>query len=113
MALEFVGAGAEALSIDERLAVANMAVEAGSETGFFPADETVAASTCDGRTDRPWTAERRDPDAEFAQTVRIDLDTLSPLIAMPHSPGERRPARPGASGRRSTRSTSATARTGR
>ena len=86
MALEFVGDGAEALSIDERLAVANMAVEAGSETGFFPADETVAAYL-DGRTERPWTAERSDADAEFAQTVRIDLDTLSPLVAMPHSPG--------------------------
>jgi 3-isopropylmalate/(R)-2-methylmalate dehydratase large subunit len=86
MALEFVGGGAEALSIDERLAVANMAVEAGSETGFFPADETVAAYL-DGRTERPWTAERSDADAEFAQTVHIDLDTLSPLVAMPHSPG--------------------------
>src|SRR5207237_8615936 len=41
-ALEFVGDGAEALSIDERLAVSNMAVEAGSETGIFPADEKVA-----------------------------------------------------------------------
>jgi len=86
MALEFVGEGAEALSIDERLAVANMAVEAGSETGFFPADETVARYL-DGRTSRPWTAGRSDPDADFAQTVRIDLDTLRPLVAMPHSPG--------------------------
>ena len=41
--LEFVGPGAEALSVDERLAVANMAVEAGSETGIFPADGAVAA----------------------------------------------------------------------
>ena len=43
MALEFVGDGAEALTIDERLAVANMAVEAGSETGIFPADDDAAA----------------------------------------------------------------------
>jgi 3-isopropylmalate/(R)-2-methylmalate dehydratase large subunit len=86
MALEFVGDGAEALSVDERLAVANMAVEAGSETGFFPADETVAAYL-DGRTERPWSAEQSDPDAAFAQTVRIDLDSLPPLVALPHSPG--------------------------
>jgi 3-isopropylmalate/(R)-2-methylmalate dehydratase large subunit len=86
MALEFVGDGAEALTIDERLAVANMAVEAGSETGFFPADDTVA-EYLDGRTDRPWAAERSDPDASFAQTVRIDLDRLRPLVALPHSPG--------------------------
>ena len=86
MALEFVGEGAEALSIDERLAVANMAVEAGSETGFFPADDTVAAYL-DGRTERPWSAERSDPGADFAATVQIDLDALPPLVALPHSPG--------------------------
>jgi 3-isopropylmalate/(R)-2-methylmalate dehydratase large subunit len=86
MALEFVGDGAEALTIDERLAVANMAVEAGSETGFFPADDTVAAYL-DGRTDRAWAAESSDPDAEFAREVRIDLDELPPLVALPHSPG--------------------------
>ncbi len=86
MALEFIGEGAEALSIDERLAVANMAVEAGSETGFFPADETVA-EYLEGRTDRPWTAERSDSDAAFDRTVRIDLDGLPPLVALPHSPG--------------------------
>jgi 3-isopropylmalate/(R)-2-methylmalate dehydratase large subunit len=63
-----------------------MAVEAGSETGFFPADDTVA-EYLDGRTDRPWTAERSDPGADFASTVRIDLDTLPPLVALPHSPG--------------------------
>src|SRR5439155_10179203 len=79
MALEFVGEGAEALSIDERLAVANMAVEAGSETGFFPADDTVA-DYLEGRTDRPWTAEQSDPDADVARRVRVDLDSLPPLV---------------------------------
>src|SRR5919201_133212 len=57
--LEFVGPGAEALTIDERLAVANMAVEAGAETGLFPADETVA-KYLEGRTGRPWQLERSD-----------------------------------------------------
>jgi 3-isopropylmalate/(R)-2-methylmalate dehydratase large subunit len=85
-ALEFVGEGAEALSIDERLAVSNMAVEAGAETGFFPADEKVTAYL-DGRTDRPWTAERSDPDAELARRLEIDLGGLPPLIALPHLPG--------------------------
>jgi 3-isopropylmalate/(R)-2-methylmalate dehydratase large subunit len=84
--LEFVGTGAEALTLDERLAVANMAVEAGSETGIFPADATTAAYL-DGRTDRSWTAEHSDPDAAFAGHVRIDLGALPPLVARPHSPG--------------------------
>jgi 3-isopropylmalate/(R)-2-methylmalate dehydratase large subunit len=90
MALEFVGPGAEALTIDERLAVANMAVEAGSETGIFPADEQTAAYL-DGRTDRPWTAERSDPDARIDATLAIDFDSLEPLIAMPHNPENVKP----------------------
>jgi 3-isopropylmalate/(R)-2-methylmalate dehydratase large subunit len=84
--LEFVGNGAESCSIDERLAVANMAVEAGAETGVFPADATTAAYL-QGRTARPWVAERSDPDAQFAGRVRIALDGLPPLVAAPHSPG--------------------------
>jgi 3-isopropylmalate/(R)-2-methylmalate dehydratase large subunit len=84
--LEFVGDGAEALTIDERLAVANLAVEAGSETGLFPADARTAEYLA-GRTDRAWTAERTDPDAELARRLRIDLSSFGPLVALPHSPG--------------------------
>jgi 3-isopropylmalate/(R)-2-methylmalate dehydratase large subunit len=84
--LEFVGDGAEALTVDERLAVANMAVEAGAETGLFPADDTTAAYLA-GRTERPWTSECSDPDAEFARELEIDLSRLRPLVALPHLPG--------------------------
>ena len=83
--LEFVGPGAEALSVDERLAVANMAVEAGSETGLFPADETTARYL-HGRTDAPWTAEHSDGGAAVTARVEIDLDSTPPLVALPHSP---------------------------
>jgi 3-isopropylmalate/(R)-2-methylmalate dehydratase large subunit len=83
--LEFVGPGAEALSIDERLAVANLAVEAGSETGIFPADETTAAYL-DGRTDRKWEAVHSDPDASYAQQLTVNLDETGPLVAKPHNP---------------------------
>jgi 3-isopropylmalate/(R)-2-methylmalate dehydratase large subunit len=86
MALEFVGPGAEALSIDERMAVSNMAVEAGADTGLFPADDTTAAYL-EGRTERPWSADRSDPDAELARRLHVDLSTLQPLVAAPHSPG--------------------------
>jgi len=84
--LEFGGDGAAALSVDERLAVSNMAVEAGAETGLFPADETTAAYL-DGRVEPGWTAERSDPDAVLAQTLEIDLSALEPLVALPHLPG--------------------------
>ena len=83
--LEFVGPAAEALTIDVRLAVANMAVEAGSETGLFPADETVAAYL-QGRTEARWTPERTDPDAEVTGRIDVDLDSTPPLVALPHSP---------------------------
>jgi 3-isopropylmalate/(R)-2-methylmalate dehydratase large subunit len=86
MALEFVGSGTEGLTIDDRLAVSNMAVEAGADTGLFPADE-ITATYLKGRTERPWTADRSDPDAEFARRLEIDLSDLGPLAAVPHSPG--------------------------
>lgn len=84
--LEFAGPGAAALSIDERLAVANLAVEAGSECGLFPADGRTAEYLA-GRTERPWSAESSDPDAEFSRELRVDLGSLEPLVALPHSPG--------------------------
>jgi 3-isopropylmalate/(R)-2-methylmalate dehydratase large subunit len=84
--LEFVGPGAEGLSVDERLAVANMAVEAGSETGIFPADATVEGYL-EGRARTSWTGERSDADAVFRQRLAIDLSALEPLVALPHLPG--------------------------
>lgn len=86
LVLEFVGDGSRALGIDERLAVANLAVEAGAETGLFPADD-VTARYLEGRTERPWTADESDADAVFADTLTIDLGTVPPLVAAPYSPG--------------------------
>src|SRR5260221_4891633 len=83
--LEFTGDTVASLSVDERLAVANMAVEAGAETGLFPADATTA-EYLEGRTERPWQAEISDPDAELVSSVRIDLEHLPPLVALPNSP---------------------------
>jgi len=84
--LEFVGPGAHALTIDERLAVANMAVEAGSENGFFPADE-VTAEFLRGRARTAWEPVASDEDAVVADRLRLDLDALPPLVARPWSPG--------------------------
>jgi len=84
--LEFAGPGAGALTIDERLAVANMAVEAGSEAGLFAADATTEEYVRD-RARFPWTAERTDDDAEVRERLPIDLSSLEPLVALPHLPG--------------------------
>jgi 3-isopropylmalate/(R)-2-methylmalate dehydratase large subunit len=83
--LEFVGPGVQSLSIDERLAVANLAVEAGSETGIFPADEKTAAYL-DGRTDKVWQPVHSDPDASYSRRIAVDFDRLGPLVAKPHNP---------------------------
>jgi len=83
--LEFVGPGVQSLSIDERLAVSNLAVEAGSETGIFPADEKTAAYL-DGRTDKAWQPVHSDPDASYSRRIAVDFDRLGPLIAKPHNP---------------------------
>ena len=88
--LEFVGEGARALSVDERLAVANMAVEAGAETGLFPPDDTVAEYLSDRESRVQATVPGElasDPDAAFARTLAIDLSALEPLVALPHLPG--------------------------
>ncbi len=84
--LEFVGDGAAALTIDERLAVANMAVEAGSENGLFPADETTTVYL-EGPARAGWTAVTSDGDATVARRFAVDLDHLPPLLAKPWSPG--------------------------
>ena len=83
--LEFVGPGTKSLSIDERLAVSNLAVESGSETGIFPADETTAAYL-DGRTEKKWEAVHSDPDASYSRKIEVDFDRLEPLVAKPHNP---------------------------
>ncbi len=85
--LEFVGPGAATLTMDDRRAVSNMAVETGAETGLFPADE-VTEAYLEGRTEMPWNKEQSDPDAEFTKRLQIDLDALGPLVARPPSPGD-------------------------
>jgi len=84
--LEFTGSGAQALSIDERMAVSNMAVETGAETGFFVADE-VTREYLQNRTEKPWQPEQSDEGAHFVRQIHIDLDALDPLIALPSLPG--------------------------
>ena len=91
--LEFAGPAVGALSIDDRLAVSNMAVEAGAETGLLPADR-VTEAYLEGRTRlaSPRPSQKSDADAEVASELRLDLSGLAPLVAKPHSPGFIEPA---------------------
>ena len=92
--LEYCGDGVAALSMDDRLCIANMSIEAGAKNGIFPVDE-VTEAYLKGRSQRPWTKYEADPDAEYEQTITIDLDTLEPTVSYPHLPENTHPAREG------------------
>uniref|UniRef100_UPI0025F90E24 3-isopropylmalate dehydratase large subunit n=1 Tax=uncultured Gemmiger sp. TaxID=1623490 RepID=UPI0025F90E24 len=92
--LEFVGEGVKSLTMEDRLCICNMAIEAGAKNGIFPVDETCEAYLT-GRSQRPWLKYEADPDAEYERTVEIDLDTLVPTVAYPHLPENTHPASEG------------------
>lgn len=83
--LEFSGDGVKFLSMDDRLCIANMAIEAGAKNGVFPVDEITLAYTKD-RFQREPVVYEADPDAVYDETVEIDLSALRPTVAFPHLP---------------------------
>lgn len=88
--LEFTGTGIGQLSMAHRFTMANMAVEAGAKNGIFEADEITEVYRRE-RSDRAGSLVKSDPDAVYVQDVQVDLDTLEPQVAMPHSPDNVRP----------------------
>ena len=83
--MEFTGPGVATLSMDDRLCICNMAIEAGAKNGIFPVDEvTIAYLT--GRSRREWTVYEADPDAEYEKTIHIDLSAIEPTVSWPHLP---------------------------
>lgn len=83
--LEFTGEGVKALSMDDRLCISNMAIEAGAKNGIFPVDNVTLAYE-KGRFEREPKIYSADPDAEYTREVTIDLDTLRPTVSFPHLP---------------------------
>ena len=88
--LEFTGEGVSALSMDDRFAVSNMAIEAGAKNGIFPVDEKTV-EYMKGRVNRDYKIYEPDPDAEYDETVEIDLSELLPVVACPHLPSNTKP----------------------
>jgi len=84
-ALEFGGPGLAALGMDERMAVANMTVEAGADMCVFEGDALSAADMA-RRGMAPVAAVSADADAVYRQRIAIDLSALSPMVARPPSP---------------------------
>jgi 3-isopropylmalate/(R)-2-methylmalate dehydratase large subunit len=83
--MEFCGEGVKSLSMDDRLCIANMAIEAGAKNGIFPVDE-ITEAYMEGRVNRPWTKYEADADAEYDETYVINLSELKPTVSFPHLP---------------------------
>lgn len=83
--MEFSGEGLKNLTIEDRLCMANMAIEAGAKNGIFAVDEQTIAFIKE-HSDRPYKVYEADPDAEYEQTIDIDLSKIRPTVAFPHLP---------------------------
>ena len=89
--MEFTGEGAQSLSMDDRLCICNMAIEAGAKNGIFPVDE-VTMAYMEGRCERQPVIYTADEDAEYEAIYEIDLNQIVPTVACPHLPENTHPA---------------------
>ena len=83
--LEFTGEGVAELSMDDRLTIANMAIEAGGKNGIFPVDEKTIAYMKE-HSAKPYEIYEADADAVYDSEVEIDLSTLQSTVSFPHLP---------------------------
>ncbi len=83
--MEFTGDGLKNLSMDDRLCMANMAIEAGAKNGIFEVDQ-ITLDYVKGRTDRDFEIFKADADAHYNRVIDIDLSTIRPTVAFPHLP---------------------------
>ena len=89
--MEFTGPGVASLSMDDRLCICNMAIEAGAKNGIFPVDEKTVAYM-EGRCERAPKVYTADADAEYEAVYEIDLSRIVPTVACPHLPENTKPA---------------------
>jgi 3-isopropylmalate/(R)-2-methylmalate dehydratase large subunit len=89
--MEFTGSTIEALGMDDRMTICNMAIEAGGKSGIIAVDDITRAYV-NGRFERTAVEYFSDPDAEYAQIIEIDAATIVPTVAFPHLPSNTRPA---------------------
>jgi len=89
-AMEICGEAIERLNMDERLALCNMAIEAGAKNGIIAPDQTTVDYEED-RAQRPYKKYASDPDAAYTKRYDFDVTNLEPLIALPHLPENVKP----------------------
>lgn len=84
--IEYGGEGVKTLTVPERATITNMGAELGATTSVFPSDEiTKSFMAAQGRED-DWTELSADADAVYDEIINIDLSSLVPMAACPHSP---------------------------
>lgn len=89
--LEFTGDGVKALSMDDRLCICNMAIEAGAKNGIFPVDEQTIDFLKEHGANEP-KVYQADEDAIYEQVIEIDLSQIVPVVSWPHLPENTHPA---------------------
>ena len=83
--MEFTGSGLSSLTMDDRLTIANMAIEAGAKNGVFEVDD-ITREYLKGRVSRPYTEFTADGDDDYDEVINIDLSEIKPTVAFPHLP---------------------------
>ncbi len=91
-AMEFTGSAIAQLSMEARLTISNMAIEAGGKAGLFEVDD-ITRAYLDGRAERPYTEYHSDEGADYARVVEINAADIEPTVSLPHLPSNTRPAR--------------------
>ncbi|MDD5544750.1 MAG: 3-isopropylmalate dehydratase large subunit [Acidobacteriia bacterium] len=88
MAMEWCGSTIDSLSMESRMTLTNMAVEAGAKSGIIAADETTRRYLAEKphSKNRAFDAVQSDADAHYDQVVHIQVDQLEPMVALPHLP---------------------------
>jgi aconitate hydratase len=84
--MEYGGPGVKSLDVPERATITNMGAELGATTSVFPSDDVTRAFLKAQGRESDWSEILADPDAEYDEVVELDLSTLEPMIAKPHSP---------------------------
>jgi 3-isopropylmalate/(R)-2-methylmalate dehydratase large subunit len=89
-AIEFTGEAIDALSIDGRFTMANMAIEAGAKAGIFRVDNKTQLYI-KPRAKRPYRVYEADGEADYDRVIEYDVSSIEPQVALPHSPANARP----------------------
>lgn len=93
-AIEFTGPAVKKLTIDQRMTMANMAIECGAKNGVFEADD-ITLNYVKERSEREPLVVSPDPDAQYEREINIDVSKIKPQVAFPHSPDNVRPVSEG------------------